>query len=72
MDHAADNEMGQCQDASPDLSYQPHTSMHTIAPSIANVVADHQPLASILATNTRIRPADNFVDPLTVRFADKK
>ena len=45
-------------------------TMHTIAPSIPNVVACRQPLASILATDTRhIRPADNFVDLLTIRFA---
>ena len=62
------------QGASTALSYQPHTSMHTmytIASSIANVVAGRQPLASILITDTpHIRPADNFVDPFAVRFAE--
>ena len=49
---------------------QPHTSMHTIASSIANVVAGRQPLASILITDTHhIRPAEKFVDPFTVPFA---
>jgi hypothetical protein len=44
--------------------------MHTIASSIANVVAGRQLLASILATDTRhIRPVDDFIDPFTVRFA---
>ena len=43
-------------------------TMHTIASSIANVVAGRQPLASILTRH--IRPADNFVDPFTVRFAE--
>ena len=56
-------------DASTALSHHPHTSMHTmhtIASSIANVVTCLQPLASILATDTRhMRPADNFVDPFT-------
>ena len=63
-------------DASTALSYHPHTSMytmHTIASSIANVVTGGQPqaLASILATDTRhIRPPDNFVDLVTIRFAE--
>jgi hypothetical protein len=75
FDHAVDNEIGHImrQDASTALSYQQHTSMHTIhtiASSIANVFAGRQPLASIPITDTRhIRPAENFVDPFTVRFA---
>ena len=47
-------------------------TMHTIASSIANVVAGRQPLASILIRSTdtpHIRPADIFVDPFAVRFA---
>ena len=47
--------------------------MHTIASSIANVVAGRQPLAPILIHSTDtppIRPADKFVDPLAVRFAE--
>ena len=45
--------------------------MHTMASSIAYIVAGRQPLASTLGTNTRcICPADNFVDPFTVRFAE--
>jgi hypothetical protein len=49
-----------------------HT-IHTIASSIAKVVAGRQPLASILIRSTdtsHIRPADNFVDPFAVRFAE--
>ena len=49
-----------------------HT-MHAVASSIANVVADRQPLASIIIRSTdtpHIRSADNFVDPYTVRFAE--
>jgi hypothetical protein len=47
--------------------------MHTIASSIANVVAGRQPLASILIRSTdtpHIRPADNFVDPFAVHFGE--
>ncbi|KAF8734333.1 hypothetical protein AX14_003425 [Amanita brunnescens Koide BX004] len=49
-----------------------HT-MHTIASSIVNVVAGRQPLASILIRSTdtsHICSADNFVDPVAVRFAE--
>jgi hypothetical protein len=49
-----------------------HT-IHTIASSIANVVAGRQPLASILIRSTdtpHIRPADNFVDPFAVHFGE--
>ena len=49
-----------------------HT-IHTIASSIANVVAGRQPLASIFIRSTdtlHIRPADNFVDPFAVHFAE--
>ena len=47
--------------------------MHTIASSIINVVAGRQPLASILIRSTdtsHICSADNFVDPVAVRFAE--
>ena len=47
--------------------------MHTIASSIVNVVAGRQPHRSIPIRSTdasHICPADNFVDSVTVRFAD--